>query len=296
MKNILLIGGTGFTGKHILKKLITSYSSVFNISLFVRSKEKIHQLNLDTKAFNIFQGNLDDLNSLEKALHNQHIVIYVASLGFGHARALVKKLEMVAPEKVIFTSTTGIFTNLNPKSKSIRIDAEKIIRESKLNYTIIRPTMIYGKKDDRNISRLINFIRKSPIIPVFGNGLFLQQPIYVEDLADAILSAATTNKSNKKEYNVSGKSPVTYRELINIINKTIKTSTISIYIPKKLSLFIVSTFRKILPNFPIKEEQILRLNENKNFNHSAAINDLNFTPLSVEEGIKKQLQDMRLTS
>ena len=292
MKNILLIGATGFTGKHILEKLISFYQDTFNISLFVRCKKKLQTLNVDLKTCNIFYGDLNNPKSLGDALVNQDIVIYVASLGFGHAKDVVRQIELVSPEKVIFTSTTGIFTKLNPTSKSIRLEAEKIIRESNLNYTIIRPTMIYGKKDDRNISRLINFIKKYPVIPVFGNGLFLQQPIYVEDLANAILSAATTQKSNKKEYNISGKLPVTYRELINIIKNITNRNTINIYIPKSISLLVVYILRKLIPSFPIKEEQILRLNENKNFNHTEAVDDLNFTPLTVEEGIAKQIKEM----
>lgn len=50
--------------------------------------------------------------------------------------------------------------------------------------------------------------------------------------------------------------------------------------------------RKLIPSFPIKEEQILRLNENKNFDHNDAINDLDFAPLTVEEGITKQIKEM----
>ena len=72
---------------------------------------------------------------------------------------------------------------MNAKSKKVRLAAENTIETSGLKYTILRPTMIYGSPRDRNMWRLIRFMRYSPIVPIFGDGNYLQQPIFVGDVA-----------------------------------------------------------------------------------------------------------------
>ena len=81
-----------------------------------------------------------------------------------------------------FLSSTSIYTSLNASSKKIRNNAENIIKKSSLIWSIIRPTMIYGTPKDRNMIKLITWIDKVPLIPIFGNGNSLQQPIYVKKL------------------------------------------------------------------------------------------------------------------
>ncbi|MCL4440698.1 MAG: hypothetical protein M1609_08950 [Firmicutes bacterium] len=61
--------------------------------------------------------------------------------------------------------------------------------ESRLDYTIIRPTMIYGNQRDKNIHKLVTIVDKYPVIPVIGVGEGLMQPIYARDLATVIAQA-----------------------------------------------------------------------------------------------------------
>ena len=291
MKNILLIGSTGFTGSYILKQLLKQKD---NIYLYVRNINKANSLNYNALPVNLIKGDLDNESELKNALKNIDIVIYVASLGFGHATKIVHLLEKSTIKKVVFTSTTGIFTKLNPDSKQIRLDAETCIQNSNLNYTIIRPTMIYGSNKDRNMSRLIKFIHKMPFIPVFGPGTFLQQPIHVEDLANIIIQAAHSEKSTQKSYNVSGASPLTYNDVIKTVTSSLNTHCKAIHIPLCLSLFLSKILERILPNPIIKTEQIKRLNEHKAFTHEDAKKDLNFNPREFTVGILNEIQSMNL--
>ena len=88
---------------------------------------------------------------------------------------------------------------------SFRVAAELAIETSSLKYTILRPTMIYGSDRDRNMWRLIRFMRYSPIVPIFGDGTSLQQPIYVDDVAQAIVGCLGSDKTIGKSYNIAGK-------------------------------------------------------------------------------------------
>lgn len=97
-------------------------------------------------------------------------MINIASLGFGHAPNIINACQEMKIERAIFISTTGIFTKLNPDSKGIRLEAERLIKESELDYTIIRPTMIYGTPKDRNMWRLVKYLKRLPMLPILGNG------------------------------------------------------------------------------------------------------------------------------
>ena len=282
MNNILLIGSTGFTGSYILNQLLKKNDS---ISLYVRSINKAKSLKYNNLPVKIIKGDLANESELIFALKNIDIVIYVASLGLGHVKKIISVLEKSNVKKIVFTSTTGIFTKLNPDSKQIRLDAENDIRNSNLNYTIIRPTMIYGSKEDRNMSRLIKFIHKMPVIPVFGSGKFLQQPIHVEDLANVIIQAAYSKKSTRKSYNVSGASPITYNDIIKTVTSSLNTYCKTIHIPLNISLLLAIFFERLLPRPIIKAEQIKRLNEHKAFTYDDAKKDFNFKPREFSEGI-----------
>ncbi len=289
-EKILLTGATGFTGGYILEKLLRQKER-YDISIFARSKEKISQLGYDKLPINILYGSFEETNRLKKAFAKQDILINIVSLGLGHTNTIIQTCQEENIKRGIFISTTSIFTKLNPKSKKIRIKAEKIIEDSNLDYTIIRPTMIYGTPKDRNMIQLIKFIKKYPIIPVFGSGKFFQQPIHVKDLAKAIVATLSTDKSINKTYNLSGAKPLTYNQIINIVANSLNKKIIKIHLPLLLSKILFYCYEKIFPKPKIKLEQILRLNEHKNFDHSKAKNDFGFTPRSFNIGIMEEIKE-----
>lgn len=283
---ILLTGATGFLGEFVLEELVQRGHEV---TCFVRKTsnlDKIKQLNIK-----YMYGELDDYKSICEALKGKEALINIASLGFGHAPNIVNACEEMGVKRSIFVSTTGIFTKLNPNSKGIRLAAEKLIRESNLDYTIIRPTMIYGTPKDRNMWRLVKYLKRLPIIPILGSGTYLQQPVFVKDLAIAIVSAYEKNISIKKAYNISGAEALTYNEVIDITGKVLGKKVLKLHIPMKLSYNLLKVYEKVSKKPKLKAEQVLRLNENKDFSYEEALNDLGYKPLSFEEGIKLEIDN-----
>ncbi len=281
---ILLTGATGFLGEFVLEELVKRGHKV---TCFVRKTS-----NLDViKRLNVkYQfGELENYKSICEALKGKESLINIASLGFGHASNIINACEEMGVKRSIFISTTGIFTKLNPDSKEIRITAEKIIEESSLDYTIIRPTMIYGTPKDRNMWRLVKYLKRLPILPILGSGTYLQQPVYVKDLAHVIVTAYEKSVSIKKAYNVSGAEPLTYNEVVDITGKALGKKVMKIHIPMKLSYNLLKVYEKISKRPKFKAEQVLRLNENKDFTYEEAEKDLGYKPLSFEEGIKLEI-------
>lgn len=284
---ILLTGATGFLGGFVLEELVEKGHEV---TCFVRKTsnlDKIKRMNV-----NYVYGELDDYKSICEALKGKEALINIASLGFGHGPNIINACEEMAVKRSIFVSTTGIFTKLNPDSKGIRLEAEKLIKESILDYTIIRPTMIYGTPKDRNMWRLVKYLKRLPILPILGSGTYLQQPVYVKDLASVIVSAYENTVSIKKAYNISGAAALTYNDVIDVTGKALGKRVVKLHIPMKLSYNLLKLYEKISKNPKLKAEQVLRLNENKDFSHEDAKQDLGYNPLSFEDGIKREIEQI----
>jgi len=285
---ILLTGATGFTGRFVLEELKKNANTV---RCFVRpssDQDKIKNLTDE-----IVVGDITNFESVKKAMKGVNGFINIVSFKEGHIPILIKAAESLGVKRALFFSTTAIFTKLNAKSKVFRQTAEDQIRESNLDWTILRPTMIYGTVNDRNMIRLLRAVDRFPIHPILGGGDKLIQPIYVKDLAEATVKALHSQKTIKKAYNLSGKYPLSYRECVQTITKLLNKKCFMFSLPLWLALVTTWIVQKIpgLPN--IKPEQVQRLNEDKNFNHKKAAKDFNFNPKSFQKGIALEIDEWK---
>jgi uncharacterized protein YbjT (DUF2867 family) len=284
---IFVTGATGFTGSRVLPLLL---KNGFEVRCLYRASSDRSQLPQPEIEWAL--GDVSDTESLTSAMEGTDALVNVASLGFGHADSIIRAAKDAGIQRAIFISTTSIFTKLNAPSKKVRVAAELAIETSGLDYTILRPTMIYGTSRDRNMWRLIKFMRLSPIVPIFGDGKYLQQPIYVDDVAAAILGCLKADVTIGKSYNIAGKRALTYNEVIDTIAKAMNKRVWKLHIPSKPVVGLLKLFEKIHIPFPIKAEQVLRLNENKDFSYAEAGRDFGFSPLSFEEGIGLELNSV----
>ena len=284
---IFVTGATGFTGSRVVPLLL---KNGFEVRCLYRASSDRSPLNGLEVEWAL--GDVSDTASLTSAMAGTDALVNIASLGFGHADSIIRAAKDAGIKRALFISTTAIFTQLNAKSKKVRVAAELAIETSGLKYTILRPTMIYGSPRDRNMWRLIRFIRFSPIIPVFGDGESLQQPIYVDDVAQAVMSCVSNDKTIDKSYNIAGKHPLTYNDVIDTIARQMNKRVWKLHVPSKPVVAMLSLFERVRIPFPIKAEQVLRLNENKDFSFTEAQKDFGFSPLAFEEGIENELYNL----
>jgi nucleoside-diphosphate-sugar epimerase len=289
---VFVTGGTGFTGSHVVPLLLKNGYEVR--CLYRLTSDRSFSLR-DQPTVEWALGDVSDPRALSASLQGMDTLVNITSLGFGHADSIISAAKSAGIQRVIFVSTTAIFTQLNAKSKKVRVAAEAAIESSGLKYTILRPTMIYGSPRDRNMWRLIRFMRYSPVVPIFGDGNYLQQPIYVGDVAQAILSCLCTDQTIGKSYNIAGKFPLTYNQVIDTIagQMTEPKRVWKVHIPSMPVVSLLRFFERLHIPFPIKAEQVLRLNENKDFSYAEAQKDFGFNPWSFEEGIKSELKSLQ---
>ena len=281
---IFITGATGFTGSRTVPLLLKNGFEVRCLYRASSDRSALHGLDIEWAL-----GDVSDPQSLTSAMQGADVLVNIASLGFGHADSIIRAAQDAGIKRAIFISTTAIFTQLNASSKKVRVAAELAVENSGLDYTILRPTMIYGSERDRNMWRLIKFMRLSPIVPIFGDGKYLQQPIYVDDVAAAVLGCLKTDVTIRKSYNIAGKHALTYNEVIDTLAKAMNKRVWKLHIASKPVVGWLKLFEKMHVPFPIKAEQVLRLNENKDFSYGEAGKDFGFGPRSFEEGILNEL-------
>ncbi|KKR30997.1 MAG: 3-beta hydroxysteroid dehydrogenase/isomerase [Candidatus Gottesmanbacteria bacterium GW2011_GWC2_39_8] len=279
---ILVVGGTGFTGSRVLP-LLAGRGQIRCLLRPGREIKDIGKLN-----YELVYGDLEDIESLTKAMEGCESLINIASMGFGHVPKIVKCAEEVGIRRAVFVSTTAIFTQINTHSKKTRKEAEECVMRSGLEWTILRPTMIYGTPDDRNMIRLLSFIKRWRVMPIPGSGKRLQQPVHVEDLAWAIVNAFFSTKTICKAYNISGRQPLDFNQVVDFAAQALGIKVYKIHVPFTLLRRCFKVYEYLVPNPKLKEEQLLRLNEDKVFGYEQAYKDFGYSPKSFQDGIQQE--------
>lgn len=280
-----MTGGSGFTGRHVIPLLVEGGHDVVATARSDRASERVAELGATPVG-----ADLDDTASVDTAFASAKadVLVNIASLGFGHAPAIVAAAEDAGIERAVFVSTTAVFTTLSAASKATRTAAEATISSSALRWTIVRPTMIYGAPGDRNMERLLRVLRRSPVVPLPGGGARLQQPVHVGDLAEAIVTAAVTNAAVGKEYDVAGPQPLTFRQVVQQAAEAAGRSPLLVPVPLRPLIAALRGYERVVSRPRLKAEQLERLAEDKAFDITAARRDLRYDPRSFAAGIAEE--------
>jgi nucleoside-diphosphate-sugar epimerase len=234
-------------------------------------------------------ADLKEPQSLAEQLRGCRALLNVASIGFGAAPAILQACHSAGVSRAVFVSTTAIFTQLNAGSKTVRQVAEAAILASGLECTILRPTMIYGTPGDRNMIRLVQWINRWPVLPVFGNGRSLQQPVHVTDVAWAVVHALESPATIDRQFNISGAEPLTYNEVVRITSQALGRRSRRLHISAQITVGLLDLMERLGIILPIKSEQIRRLNEDKAFSHAEAQETFGYAPINFKEGIRNEV-------
>ncbi len=286
---IAVSGGNGFTGRFVCEELQRRQQS-FVVLLRPGSDSSWMQAHQIPIRF----ADLNNAVQLAEQLRGCRALLNVASIGFGAAPPIVEACQVAGVQRAVFVSTTAIFTKLNAGSKAVRQAAESVIFRSGLDTTIVRPTMIYGTPRDRNMIRLVRWLDRYPLLPVFGNGRSLQQPVHVSDVAWALVQALESSDAIGRQFNLSGLEALSFNDVVRITAQTLDRRVHRFHIPAQPMVALLQLAERINIKLPIKSEQILRLNEDKSFSHLEAKKIFGYSPKSFEEGIRDEVSLFRV--
>jgi uncharacterized protein YbjT (DUF2867 family) len=241
-------------------------------------------------------GDLDDARHLDEtfAAARCDALVCVASLGYGHGPGIVAAAEDAGIPRGVFISTTAVTTTLHPPTRQIRLAAEQQIRGCGLDWTILRPTMIYGAAGDRNLSRLLLRLSRAAVLPVPRTGTGLHQPVHVADVAAAVLASLERPATIASLYDIAGPEPFPFAELLRACARAVGSRTRLVPIPLAPLVTLVRGYERLSRHPRIRAEQLLRLAEDKAFPIDAAIRDLGYAPRPFADGIGDEARALGL--
>lgn len=284
--SLLVTGATSHLGLHLVRRLLEEGQKV---RCFVRNtsdRGPLQGLQVEWA-----MGDVMNVTFLIQAMEGVSCLFSLTPIKF--APLILEACQREGLKRVIFMSSTRRFTNFPCRSSQEVIEAERLIEGSGLHYTILRPTMIYGDERDKNMTRLIFFIARFGFFPILGNGRSKFQPVWVEDLVEAIIRAWRDEKTIGKAYNLAGKAPITLEELVQATGRAMGKRVILFHLPMTVAKAGVFLYERVAKKPRVTLEQIKRLQEDKAYDTTLAQEELGFYPLSFQEGIKLKVEQLR---
>ncbi len=201
-------------------------------------------------------------------------------------------LEAQGVRRLVVLSSTSRFTKDDSTDPEEQImaqrmaDAEARVQEwaesRGVEWVILRPTLIYGLGQDKNIAEIARFIRRFGFFPVFGKADGLRQPIHAADVAGACLIAMQTPTAANRAYNISGSETLAYRDMVGRIFTRLDLHPRLLTVPLWAFRVAVALLR-CLPRYRHWSAAMAeRMNRDLVFDHSEAARDLGFKPRLFE--------------
>ena len=284
---IFITGGTGLLGKDIVFELSKNHK----LFILIRDDEK-KEIFKSFKNINFVKGSMDKEESFKEKLAECDIVIHAAgTVNPKHSMnvnyGLTKKIISLCANNqkfVYISSFNATFKNKSNYTVSKQM-AEKAVIESSLDYLIFRPTLLYNKKGEVYILKLIKQIIKLPFALQPGNGMYFLQPLFTEDFAQII--SLSLNNINNRIISVAGKEAVSIKELIQLILSRTKTKPV-LRIPVLLLRFMGRFVG-------LNRDKINELSENKTMNIDATEKEFNISLRSVREMLPEIIKYAKTT-
>ena len=291
MSRLLLTGATGFIGKNLVNDLKANNIDFKCLLRRTPSNEALAK----KLSLNAIYGALEDITALSVATREIDIVIHLAAMlhtsdktdlkiaNVDGTNNLLKACKQNNVKKFIFISSYLALPQFSNYYGVTKRQGEELVKSSGIEYVILRPTMVYGR-NDHYLSMLSSMIKKCKLVPLPGN--FNLQPVHVNDISKAIV-ASLNEKIKNNEYLLAGQDMIDFKSFVKMIASHLslerKTITVPIWMVKP-AVFFYQRFSDSL--------SISQLNDLKKFSAidiSEAKKDLEFNPVSVEQGLKLSL-------
>jgi uncharacterized protein YbjT (DUF2867 family) len=280
---IAITGARGFVASRLIPRLEAARRPIVAILRPGRDRTL-----LAARGIPVRHADLDRSDGLEAAFEGVRTVVHLS--GMAQATWLTPALERARVRRAIFVSSAGVHTQLASASADAKRGAETTVRASGLVWTILRPTMIYGAPGDRNLERLLSWVRGCPLLLVPSGGSALQQPVHVDDLVSAILAALERPETAGQAYDLGGAEALPFAELVQLCGELLGRPTWMLPVPAAPVHGLLNALRRLRLPVPLRPEQILRLGENKAVNIGPAMRDLDFLPRGIEAGLRREIE------
>jgi len=294
---VFLTGGTGYVGSRILQDLL---STGHEVSALVRPGSE-SKLPVNSDEITVVHGDILDKSSFSEALSQCDAAIHLIGIirEFPGKGITFEKFHVQATQNVLDAAReNNIGRYVHMSALGARIDspsgyfatkarAEELVVSSGLDYTIFKPSIIYGENDDF-INYFAGIIKTFHVIPIIGKGTYRMQPISVKDVSQLFTQALTNSSAIGKTYEVAGPDRYEYKEMMQIVKSAIGTWAIPVHTPRA----IMSPMAKLFQHFrffPVTNDQIIMLYDENITDDTRIFEDFDIEPTPFREGIEAYL-------
>lgn len=261
---VTVFGGTGFLGRRVVYHLRKR-------GFFVRiaSRHAKHGRDLfgpDDAQSQSIEADIHDPASVAQALAGAYGVVNAVSLYVERgdatfhsvhveaARRLAARARQDEVERLVHVS--GIGADAVSPSLYIRKrgEGELAVRAAFADAIVVRPAVMFGP-DDAFLTSLLALLRKLPVFPMFGRGLTRLQPVYVDDVAEAIASAIAQTQRRAVTFECGGPRAYSYEQLLRVLAREAGLEARLIPMPFA-AWHALAWVAEMLPNAPVTRNQI----------------------------------------
>ena len=290
---ILLTGASSGIGSILIKRLLDCAD--------LEITAMIYRSLVNISGCKFRQGDLNNAELLTQVVDGVDTVVHMAALtnsaqeseyfrvNVTGTQNLVDACVLKGVKRIIYISSRAASLDGGGYSRS-KLGAEECVKNSRLNWLILRPSEVYGQGAGDTINRLIQWVQKYPLVPVIGKGQAKLSPVYIDDVVSAMERAILDKELKGETILLSGPEELTFDELVDRIANCFGVRRFKLHLPAGLVKFLA----KILTNFGMKllvPDQIPRLlcaKGQSNCNTSALIS---YSPRKLEEGMTAYWKD-----
>ena len=302
-KIIAIFGAGGFLGKHLMRQLT---KLDYRVKVATRNpylKGYLKPLGSPGQ-IELFKTNIFNENDVKKVLRNCDLVINLVGILFETKKQKFKQVHSQFPlllsklcneekiKKLVHISALGVKENHTSEYMQSKLKGEKNIKDTFQSSVILRPSIVFGP-EDKFFTPFATLAQFSPILPLVGGGKTKFAPIYVDDVAKAIVKAVELHNSETKIYELGGPENYSFKELMEILLIEIKKKRLLVNIPFGLAKFN-SYFLQMMPNPLLTPDQVELLKfDNLVSGDYPTLNDLGIMGTPIQNILSKYIYRFR---
>ena len=293
MTTVSVFGGTGFLGERLVRRLAAEGATVrVAVRGSDRAQSALRTVGLDRVA--AFSADVRDQASVAAAVAGADAVVNAVSAYLEKGDVTFESVHergagMVAREaaaagaaRLVLVSGIGA----DPESASPYIRArgrgELVVQQEFPGATIVRPGAMFGP-GDALFGTLAEIVRLLPVVPLIGGGRTRLQPVYVEDVVEAIVRILADRGTAGRTYELAGPGVYTLRKLVSFVQRLIGRPPLVVPVPFAVAEVLAQLFH-LLPNPPLTTSQVDLLKaDNVASGALPGFRELDIQPKAVED-------------